>query len=124
VSPATRRARRTQTTFVRLASARPNVVSQPGRTLFFPAELDDERQEHPFIEWSDRELNSAETLADAIESIGEKTGWDSLSDWDEEHLESDENSGDGVRIERERTQPTSSQATNTTAPPRSVLATA
>ncbi|WP_439027170.1 hypothetical protein [Haloarchaeobius sp. DT45] len=47
-------------------------------------------REHTVVEGFERELNPEETLADAIESIGETTGWDSLREWAEEHLESDD----------------------------------
>ncbi|WP_267640478.1 hypothetical protein [Haloarchaeobius amylolyticus] len=67
-----------------------NVFYESGTSMFFHTELDEEREEHTFVEGSERELQPQETLADAIESIGETTGWDSLSEWAEEHLESDD----------------------------------
>ncbi|MCT9097586.1 hypothetical protein [Haloarchaeobius sp. HME9146] len=67
-----------------------NVFYQPANSMFFTTEIDEERRAHTFVEGSERELNPEETPAEAIESIGETTGWDSLSEWAEEHLESGE----------------------------------
>ncbi|WP_435333615.1 hypothetical protein [Haloarchaeobius sp. TZWWS8] len=67
-----------------------NVFYQPNSSMFFTTEVDEEREEHTFVEGTDRELRPGETLGEAIESVGEKTGWESLSEWAENHLESDE----------------------------------
>ncbi|WP_458206311.1 hypothetical protein [Haladaptatus sp. NG-SE-30] len=43
------------------------------------------------VEGSEESLGAGESLGQAIERLGEKTGWESLSEFAREHLESDEN---------------------------------
>ncbi|WP_227376500.1 hypothetical protein [Haladaptatus halobius] len=42
------------------------------------------------VEGSEESLGVEETVGEAIERLGEKTGWESLSEFAREHLESDD----------------------------------
>lgn len=67
----------------------PVFYDERSRTVF-EAEADHESRELVPVAGSERELDPSETLADALEEIADETGWESLSDWAEEHLENDE----------------------------------
>lgn len=67
-----------------------NVFYHPERSTFYRTEHDAERDEHTVVPESERELQPEETLGEAIEEIGDRTGWESLSEWAEEHLTDDE----------------------------------
>ncbi|MFD1646486.1 hypothetical protein [Haloarchaeobius litoreus] len=38
---------------------------------------------------SERELQPEETLGEASETVGEKSGWETLSEWADDHLTGD-----------------------------------
>ena len=77
------------TEHVGILSQGSNVFYDPERSVFFRTEHGS-ADEHTVVPGSERELDPGETLGEAIETLGEKTGWESLSEWAEEHLESDE----------------------------------
>jgi hypothetical protein len=55
--------------------------------VVYEAEADHESGEVVPDESSARRLDKEETLADAIEDIGERMGWERLTEFAEEHLE-------------------------------------
>jgi hypothetical protein len=60
-----------------------------GRGTLFTGDVDEETREivpRPDEEW---EIEPQETVGEAIERLGEETGWESLSTFAEEHLESE-----------------------------------
>lgn len=56
----------------------------------FEGEVDDENRRIRPVADSERELGPEDTVGKALENLGDELGWDSLSEFAEEHLEGDE----------------------------------
>ncbi|WP_435359357.1 hypothetical protein [Haloarchaeobius sp. DFWS5] len=76
---------------VGLLSQGTNVYYDRDLSMFFYSDTPEADGSETGLDDSGRALEPTETLGEAIEAIGEKTGWDSLSDWANEHLTADEN---------------------------------
>ncbi|SIR01579.1 hypothetical protein SAMN05421858_1130 [Haladaptatus litoreus] len=73
-------------------------VRNEGKPVFYDKENNStfEGEPHPEneritpVEGSEESLGAEETIGQAIDRLGEKTGWDALSEFAQKHLESDE----------------------------------
>lgn len=70
------------------------LVDQNSSMFYFPATSEMVRYEpadEELVEVSSYRVEAEETIADAVERVGDELGWDSLTEWAEEHVEPDEN---------------------------------
>ncbi|WP_435077989.1 hypothetical protein [Halococcus sp. AFM35] len=78
-----------KTEYLGLARGDTPMLYEPSTNRLYEGNLDRENERIVPREETERELDPEETLGEALESIGEKTGWDSLSSFADEHLTDD-----------------------------------
>ena len=76
--------------FAGMSGASP-VFYAPSSRALFEGTVDEENQRITPEEGSERTIDAKESIGEAIERFGEEVGWDGLSEWAREHLESDGN---------------------------------
>jgi hypothetical protein len=79
-----------ETEYLGLARGSTPMLYEPSTNRMYEGNLDRENERIVPREGTERELDPEETLGEALESIGEKTGWDSLSSLADEHLTDDD----------------------------------
>jgi hypothetical protein len=82
-----------ETQYLGLARGDTPMLYEPSTNRLYEGNLDRENERIVPREETERELNPEETLGEALESIGERTGWDSLSSFADEHLTDDGDDG-------------------------------
>lgn len=83
-----------ETQYLGLMQGGAPVLYEPSTNTVFEGDLDRQNERIVPREDTERKLEPGETIGEALETIGEKTGWDSLSSFANEHLtdDSDESS--------------------------------
>jgi hypothetical protein len=80
--------------FVGITFGGDSVFYRPGSDSLFAGERENSDERVVPVPGSERDL-SGESLGDAIESIGERVGWESLSAFGKRRLEGESEDGDG-----------------------------
>lgn len=78
-----------ETQYLGIVEDRVPMFYEPSTNMVYEGDIDTENQRLVPREDTGRELNPGETVGEALETIGEKTGWDSLSSFADEHLTDD-----------------------------------
>ena len=78
-----------ETEYLGLVDGGAPMLYEPSTNMVYEGDIDRENERIVPREDTERELEPGETLGEVLESIGEKTGWDSLSSFADEHLTSD-----------------------------------
>lgn len=67
---------------------------RPDTNSIYRGTVDERNRRIRLNETSQRTLKPEETLGDVIKALGERTGWDSLSEFAQEHFSTDEGTDD------------------------------
>jgi len=67
-----------------------SVFYDVGTGTLFSADVDRESEQIVPAPDTELDVSPGETLGEALERVGEETGWDSLSEFAQDHLEDDE----------------------------------
>lgn len=78
-----------RTEYLGLVGGGSPMLYEPSTNRIYEGRIDDENERLVPKTDTERELNPEETLGETLEDIGEKTGWDSLSSFADEHLTED-----------------------------------